>query len=60
MKNLNELQAAMNDSRIHLSEHKGVFYADVVEENGDEHGLAKSDDLADLEEQLRSFGYVGE
>lgn len=56
MKSIEELQAVVTDARVHLIEEKGVYYAVVVEENGDEHDLARSKDLDDLHQQLKDAG----
>lgn len=46
----------ITDKRIALSEVDGVFYATVVEENGDAHELAQSNNEADLHQQLKDMG----
>lgn len=56
MKNLEELQSVITDERVKLSESKGVYYADVVEENGDEDRLAQNTNLEKLHEILKSYG----
>lgn len=54
---LEELQEQVKEN-IHLSESKGRFYAEVVEDNGDEHRLAEADNIEDLRGQLKQFGQI--
>ena len=54
---LKELQAIVKDS-VHLSEVNGRYYADHVEENGDEHRLAEANNIEDLHEQLKQFQQI--
>jgi len=56
---MNNLQAILNDERIHLSTENGIYYADVLEENGDEHRLAWEHSLYELEKELEACGVIG-
>ncbi|MBJ6360896.1 hypothetical protein [Paenibacillus roseus] len=54
---LESLQAKIADSRIVLSENR-TYFATVLEENGDEHELARATTIEDLEQQLSDFGFI--
>lgn len=56
MNTVEELQAVVTDERVKLSESNGMYFAVVVEDNGDEHDLARSKDLSDLHQQLKDAG----
>jgi hypothetical protein len=57
IKNLDELKEMVNE-KIVLSEEDEMYYAVVVEENGDEFALTQSNDLDDLHDQIRNFGLL--
>ena len=57
MRNLEELQETVKNNIV-LSEEKGIYYADVIEENGDEFRLTQSTDLDELHDQLKGFGHI--
>jgi hypothetical protein len=57
--NVKQLQALVKE-KIVISEMGGTFYADVVEENGDEFQLARSKDIAELHDNLKAFGNLKE
>lgn len=50
-----QLQDKVTDERVVITESEGIYFADVVEENGDEDRLAQAEMLEELHEQLVSF-----
>ena len=56
---MNNLQAILNDERIYLTTENGIYYADVLEENGDEHRLAWAHSLYEFEQELEACGVIG-
>lgn len=54
--NIELLKAKVTDKRIVITESKGIYYADVVEERGDKDRLAQAKDIDGLYEKLKSFG----
>jgi len=56
---MNNLQAILTDERIYLTTENGIYYADVLEENGDEHGLCQAHSLYEFEQELEACGVIG-
>jgi transketolase N-terminal domain/subunit len=53
-----QLRKLITDKRIRISKYINVYYADVVESNGDEHVLTRSHTVQGLYMMLREMGYV--
>ncbi|MEK3718892.1 hypothetical protein [Paenibacillus sp. FSL R7-0333] len=51
------LQSAVKEG-VHISEEKGIIYADWLEDNGDEFRLMQSADIANVIEYLKDHGFI--
>jgi hypothetical protein len=56
--NMKTLRKMLTDSRIRISKHDNVYYADVVEDNGDAFELARTITVQSLYDQLASWNFV--
>lgn len=55
---MDNLQAIVSDKRVRLSTHNGIYYAEIVEENGDVFELYRAFSVQEMREALRGMGYI--
>lgn len=52
------LQVKVTDERIQITEDNGIYYAEIVEENGDVFELYRAFSVQEMREALRGMGYI--